>query len=136
MQRLRLYAEPPTQKRRTVLNLHLITAFCDLIVKGLAVDAVCDYLSISNNDYYDWMRKGKKYLERDKPSKMQAIFLTRFKKALAMYRLDRVNRLHDSTNRNWYKELAILERRDRKTYGRNEQPGGSDDTFDPDERFL
>jgi len=136
MQRQRLYAQPPTQKGMKVLDLPLITAFCDLIVRGLAVDAVCDYLSIGNNEYYNWMRDGKNYLENDEPDKLQAIFLTRFKKALAMYRLDRVSRLHDSTNRNWYKELAILERRDRKTYGRNEQPGGSDDTFDPDEKFL
>lgn len=137
MQRQRLYAEVEEEGNSNArLDRKLITFFCDLTVRGLPADGICDYLGISPEYYYRWLRVGNQLLEEGNIKRIEAIFVRRYRKALAIYRLDRVDRLHDPVNRNWYKELAILERRDRKTYGRKEQPGGSEDTFDPDERFL
>jgi len=79
--------------------------------------------------------KAKKHINEGKESGARE-FVQRFRKALATYRLTRVDRLHDPCNRNWYKEMAILERRDRRTYGRQETAGGNDEQYDPDERFL
>jgi len=135
MVRKKLFALPP-RAEGNLPTLQLINSFCDLIVRGLSPSAACDYLTISTEHYYLWLRSGSKLIRAGQTEELKAQFVLRYQKAFATYQLDRVDRLHDPVNRNWYRELAILERRDRKTYGRQEQPGGSDDSYDPDERFL
>ena len=75
----------------------------------------------------------------DKPDshdKLCGEFVRRYRKAMAKHNIDRTDALHRRGNRQWYRELAILERRDRRTWGRYEPKGGSDEAFDPDDRFL
>ena len=106
------------------------------------MDGVCDYLSINATTFYSWMRKGTEYddaAEDERPEEffLYSDFVRRFKRATGRYRLRMVKSLHrKAPGKTWIRDLAVLERRDRKNFGRNEQPGGGDQQYEPDERFL
>lgn len=131
--------------RATRLSDDLTKRFCRLIRRGVSPTAACDYLGISTNSYWTWMQRGEKHIKDledgspDKPDshdKLCGEFVRRYRKAMAKHNIDRTDALHRRGNRQWYRELAILERRDRRTWGRYEPKGGSDEAFDPDDRFL
>lgn len=103
------------------------------------MDGVCDYLGVENSTFWFWRDKGQKYLDGNcRPKEHQAYgnFVRCLKKAMAEYRLDRIDKLHNAKKMDWIREMAILERRDRKNFGKNEPPGGSDEQYDPDQKFL
>jgi hypothetical protein len=123
----------------STLTLELIEQFTRLIKKGLPADGVCDYLGISGSAYYNWLRKGEKFIEGNGEPKewaMYGAFVTAFRKATAVYRMRRLASLHEKSNGLWVRDLAILERRDRRNFSRYEQAGGGDDSLQPDESFL
>lgn len=125
--------------KSSFLNEETIQQFCELIKRGLPPDGVCDYLGIANTTYYSWVRKGQAFVEGNGSPKEYEVygeFIKEFKKATAEYRLRLVDRLHRTKANNWYRDLAILERRDRKSFGRHQPQGGLDEDYDPDERFL
>ena len=124
---------------RGKLTDEIIDEFCELLRVGLPTDGACDFIGITNTTYYRWLRLGEDFIKGNGEPKENAIygkFVMSMRKALATYRLERTRRLHRSKNQNWYRELAILERRDRNTWGRHEPAGGYDEEFNPDERFL
>lgn len=123
----------------SILTDKLVKDFCDLIVEGLPGDACCDYLGIMPSTYWIWMAKGKRYLDGGcEPKELMAygVFVRCFRKATADYRRTINSGLHDPGNDKWFRDLTILERRDRRTWGREEPAGGGEDQFDPDEKFL
>lgn len=111
--------------------------FCRLIREGLPTDGVLDYLGVDSASFHMWKRRGQKYLDRGYPAKWKkyAIFLRNFRRALAQWRLDRIRSMQ-TAGRFWTREMTLLERRDRRNFSRWEQPGGTEDDYDPDERFL
>lgn len=126
---------------RTKCTKKLTADFCELIEKGLPPDGCCDLLGISSASFWTWLRRGQTYnaaAEQSREDKDAPFgwFVSQFRLATAKYRLARVEALHRPGNKNWYRELAILERRDRPTFGRQEQGGGQSTDFDPDEQFL
>lgn len=133
----RTATKPVALRRRSRLDEALVDRFCRLILKGLGPDSVCDYLGINPGNFWTWIKRGESYLEGDGEPKEHAIyahFVLELKRAFARYKLRRVNALH--TGKTWYRELAILERRDRKTWGKQDPFGGMTEDFDPDENFL
>jgi len=125
--------------RATVLNSRTIEKFADLTRRGLPADAVCDYLGISNYVFWTWQRKGQAYIEggyEPKKHRIYGEFYQEWKRATAEYRLDLVERAHEKGNKEWVQPLAILERRDRKSFGRKDPIGGGESSYDPDERFA
>lgn len=141
MERLRI-REPEVRLRpgrKTILNDRLIKEFCDLVKKGLPADGVCDYLGINETTYWSWIRRGQKYLDGDGEPKEDAIygkFVAEFRRATACYRLERIESLHRPGNDLWTREMAILERRDRKSFSKYDIAGGTDEDIDPDEKFY
>jgi hypothetical protein len=118
------------------LTKELINRFCGLAKDGLPLDGICDYLGVSPASFANWKRRGDAFLLNEgepKEDEIFGLFIEKLKRALAEYRLKHVTGLNE---RDWKRHLAILERRDRKTFGRYEPPGGGDEDFDPDERFL
>ena len=133
-------AQAPEPQSRTKCTPKMTKRFCKLIKKGLPPDACCDYLGISTASFWTWLRRGEIHLlgesedeQRDAP---YGAFVKAFKKAFAKYRLERIEKLHEDGNRAWYRELAILERRDRKSFGRHEQAGSATEEYEPNESFL
>ena len=136
VKRIQINEDPPTRHIR-VLNQRVIKSFCRLILRGLPPDAACDYLGISSGVFWRWIRRGEKFLNGDGQPPEDALFgefVRRYKRAFAKYRLNRIAKLHKSSQ--WVRELAILERRDRRSFGRYEPPGGTSDQYNPDEKFL
>lgn len=128
-----------TLHHRSKLDAELIADLCDLLEEGLPLDGCCDYLGISTTAFLEWRRKGELYGRQPKVPKEYRLYVRlwlKTRRAHAIYRLERQRRLNDPKNRDWVRDLAILERRDRLNYGKKEPEGGGMEDFDPDERFL
>lgn len=126
--------------RSNNLDEKTIRQVTKLIKRGLPLDGVCDYLGIWYQTFWEWINKGAAFINGDGEPKHHAIygaFFVAIKRATAKYRYKLVNSLHTNGNREiWARELAILERRDRKNFGRNDPLGGDQSSIDPDEKFV
>jgi hypothetical protein len=104
----------------------------------MPLDGVCDYLGIEQSALSKWVRQGT-LVNGSNPKNIYSKLAKKVKRATAEYRLSLLDGLHGNEKkktRNWYRNLAILERRDRKNFGRYEPTGGTFESYDPDERFL
>jgi hypothetical protein len=125
-----------------LLTPKLIRQFYDLLKRGHTIDAVCDFLGVGPTNFWGWKVKGQAFLDTEDPSQriaaheIYAHFVLETKKALAEYRFRVTRRAHDPFNRTRQVDLAILERRDRKNYSKQDPSGGLDENFDPDEKFI
>ena len=125
--------------RSDKLSKEMIETFCVMIERGDSADAVCDFLSIPNGRYHSWLRKGEEYLDGGTANKkyvMYALFVLSFKRAFAAYRVGVTRNFHSNFRIHWQKDLAILERRDSKTWAKNAQAGQDNESYDPDQKFL
>ena len=118
-----------------LLTEELSERFCKLILDGLPLQYACDYLGISYGAVHKWRARGERALGGGaEEEEIYATFILELRKAHAQYLYRRVKKLHRS--KQWVRELAILERRDRSNFSRNEQDGGSFEEYDADERFA
>lgn len=125
-------------ERRSILKTALIKKFCTYVETGLPPDAVCDLLCISNTTYYEWLRKGEQYLEDTESYSefhLYGSFVLEFRMAFARYRV-KLQQCAHNPGIDWRRAVAILERRDRHTWAKQEPIGGTDEEYDPDEHFL
>ena len=107
----------------------LIRECVELVLEGLPIDAVCDYLTISKSAYYDWKEKGERFLDQsytgrkvmypeDEPC---AVFVQAVIKAKATWQREILKRSFQDRNKStWIRDMTMLERRDRANWGRNE----------------
>lgn len=129
-------------KQRTLgsLSPELTKAFCDKVRKGVPLDAVCDLLYVPAGTFYRWKSKGELFLSGNFEPREDAIygfFVQELKRSMGSYRSGLTLRLHSNDeDKNWFKFVAILERRDRRNWAREDPAGGADETLQPDERFL
>ncbi len=136
--RKRIKPQLKAEKRR-VLDGDFIKKFCGYLKEGMPIDSICDYMSVDGTTFYDWVRKGEGWIDGgqdDKATEVYGLFVQQMRKESANYRFTLVRRLSRPANRQWRRELAILERRDRRNYGKQEQAGGTIDEYNPDEKFL
>lgn len=121
------------------LNSTLVEQFCQLAERGVAATTICDYLGVSYGALREWLDKGEKYLamngEADPSHELHATLVLSLKRAGASYCIALTEKLNDDLNDHWYKSVVVLERRDRKNWGKEESLGGGDDQFSSDERF-
>lgn len=123
----------------TILNDKLTRDFCELIEEGLPADSACNYLGIMPSTYWTWMRKGQRFLDgNEEPAehRIYGAFVKMFRRATANYLRHVSKRMHLKTSPSWFRDMEILSRRDRKTWSRDEPAGGSDEQYDPDEKFM
>lgn len=121
------------------LNKKLIKQFCLLLERGLPLDSCCDMLGISSYSYWKWKQEGEAYINgggEPKEYELSAEFLMATRQAFAAYKLARIDKMHEAKGPGWIRELAILERRDRRNFGKRDMDGGTVEDYDPDERFL
>lgn len=138
MKRLRIKGEASTVAGApTKLTADLIDHFTDLIIRGLPIDGVCDYLSINPTTFWMWVHRGERRLGGETGVKsIYGEFLVSIRQAGAEYRLMLVDRMHTTHSNLWTRDMAILERRDRKNFARIGPVGGEESEYDPDEKFL
>lgn len=132
-------AAPPTLTVRHTLTIELIQLFTQEVREGLPFDGVCDYLGIRTHTFWKWKRLGEAYLSGDGTPEEHSIFglfVQEIRKAAAEYRKTRLQSLHTPRNKNWFRDIVILERRDRKSFSKHDPLGGTDEDVDFDERFL
>lgn len=122
----------------TILDDKLSEDFAGLVEEGIPIDAICDYLGLETSTFWDWKRKGEHYHNSGQSPPRYAVFgefVRQLRRASAVYRITRVRKLHNSKTI-WVREMAILERRDKASFSRKEPPGGSLESYDPDEKFM
>lgn len=137
----------------SVLTVKVVKAFAKHIRRGIPPNVVCDYLGVSPSTFWGWLDRGRSYLSHcaegeavpnpgtESPEQSMdraaAIFVREYQKARAKYIMRQSGRMHDEGNSDWYRHMAILERRDRATWGRNLTQGSGDaEEYDPDDKFL
>lgn len=145
VQRVKLKKLPSLKRRPKFrngphrLDDKLISQFSRYVRKGLTFETCCELLSINYSLFLFWKRCGESYLaaegaDREPKDEMCARFVRQYRLAFGQYKEGLNDRLHNSPW--WRREMAILERRDRKNYARAEVLGGDEDQFVPDEKFL
>lgn len=116
-----------------------IVKFCKYIRRGLPIDGTCDMMGITPTSYWNWKRKGDAYLAgNNEPAEYEiyGTFVLAIKKALAQYRMKVLDRLEDPENKRWVRDMTILERRDRKSFGKRDLDGTQEEDYTPDDRYL
>lgn len=152
-------ASAPRKRRRTRKNSEartrlpckskltekLIDDVTELIEEGLPVESVCAYLGITEHTYYDWKEKGEKYLIELHSGRgpefpedhLEARFMLAVVKARASLELELVRDLKDEKAlARWVRNMTILERRFRTSWGRNESLRVETESVAPDEAYL
>ncbi len=125
------------EARNTICTNKVIRDVAELVEEGHPIDAICDYLGINPAQFHTWKRKGDAYIRagNSPPNYHQyGRFCRAIKKGLAAYRMARVRLLHNS--KDWVREMAILERRDRRHFSRAEPAGGDETEIDTSERYV
>lgn len=113
--------------------------FANLVRNGLPFDGAADYLCIPRPRARTWQRKGRQFLDGDGQPEEFAVygyFVAMANKALAEFRKSITDDLMLEETPTWIKFMTILERRDRHNYSKAEPAGGSDEDYQPDERFI
>lgn len=139
MERVRIKGSEREPLTRTILKTKLIGAFCKLTLEGMPPDAICDFLCIAPSTFWNWVRRGETFLVGDgQPPEdyIYGLFLVKFKRATAKYRRKIGNYMELAPAGVWQKYMTILERRDRKNFGKNDPMGGMEGDHSPDEKFL
>lgn len=127
-------------RRPSRLDDDLASKFCELIKRGMPFDGICDFLGVNSSLFYEWIRKGEAFLnsgdEAIQEHEIYGGFVALIRQASAEYRLTLINSVHREGNRNWFRDVCLLERRDRKNFSRSEPTGGDDADYSPDEKFI
>jgi len=132
----------PIQKK---LTEKLIGEAIELIEEGLPMDSTCAYLGITEHTFHDWKEKGEKYLlelQSDRgpefpEDEIEARFMLAVIKAKATLELTIIRDLKsDEALARWVRNMTILERRFRHSWGRNESLRVESESIAPDEAYL
>ena len=118
----------------------LILQFVELIEQGVSLDVTCDYLGVAQQTCSQWIKKGRAYNtypESEPKYEIYGDFEAALKKAAATYNIRMVKRVHNA-EKGWSRDLAILERRDRKNYSKYDVMGGQGplESLDPDQKYA
>ena len=107
--------------------------------RGLPLEVACDFLCLPTATFWVWSRRGDQWLKNDQLPKKDKIFgmlVMSYKRALAEYKGTMIQRMNNSENNMWVRDMTILERRDRKNFSKIDPQGGAEEDYDPDERFM
>lgn len=131
--------------RARKLTDKLIDEAIELILEGLPVERVCDYLSISSACYYEWKDKGERYLNQlheargpeFKEDEDCAVFVQAVVRAKAEWQLGILRRsFQDKNKATWIRDMTMMERRDRVHWGRSESFANVTAAPLPDDSYL
>ena len=131
--------------RQKKLTTKLIKECVELILEGLPIDRVCDYLSVSRAAFYQWKDKGERYLNEIHTSSGVAypededcaVFVQAVVRAKAEWQLGILRRSFQEKNKaTWIRDMTMMERRDRANWGRSEVINTVASAPLPDDSYL
>lgn len=122
----------------TKLTPEITEKFQELARKGLPSSTICQYLSIGDRTFHNWLRKGRAYLDGAAGKKWAkyGAFVNLHRRAGAEFQEECLDLFRSADKDFSYRNMVILERRDRKNWGKTEPVGGGEESYDPDDRFL
>lgn len=122
---------------RVKLDDAKIKQICDLVRQGAGFDVALNYLGLQTDRFWKWMRRGEDYLRGDLHPPEDEIFgkfVLELRKAHAEYIMELTRGTRK--DKGWFRDLSLLERKDRKNWSRRDPQGGSLENYDPNEKFL
>lgn len=122
---------------KRVLNEEVCQSICKYARRGIPASTILDFLGIPVSAFHEWMSKAKQYEQTgDKNLRIYGAFLLEYRKACAKYLMTRQTIMENGDPKEYYREVVILERRDRKNWGKLEPAGGDSDDYDDTEKFI
>lgn len=127
------------------LTPKLIEDMVELVKEGLPLDSVWAYLGITTHTGIDWREKGEKFLiemhSAEGPEfpedELEAMFCIELARARASFELDIIRQMRDKkAHAQWVRNMTILERRFRQSWGRSETIRHDIEAIQPDEAYL
>lgn len=121
------------------ISLDVIEHFCRLIAGGKPATTACDYIGIRDTTFQAWRRKGEMVLAGQGADIEQAdlyeIFVCAHRRATAEWLIARIDSAQQRGNRNWFRDIKMLQLRDRANWAYDAQ-GGQEEVFEANETFL
>lgn len=127
------------------LTPKLIEEMSELVKEGLPLDSVWAYLGITTHTGIDWREKGEKFLIEMHSSRgpefpedeLEAKFCIELARARAAFELEIIREMRDKkAHARWVRNMTILERRFRHSWGRSETIRVDTESMAPDEAYL
>lgn len=109
-----------------------------MVANGYPATSACDYIGITDTRFQTWRRKGELVRQGDtsiKDGHLFLLFVLGLRRAGAEWVMERVREAQSRMNRNWYRDLRLLQVRDRLNFAQDAQ-GGSEELRDANETFL
>lgn len=121
------------------LTFKIINRFCKDARRGVPGSVITDFLGIPNSTFHKWISDGQRFFDggcSDPQMALAGIFVKRYRKAAAIFLKSRQRVLMKEDNKLFYREIVILERRDKKNWGKSEPTASESDVLQPDERYI
>jgi hypothetical protein len=139
--RVRARLTPTSRRARSTGGVKLddttIKQICDLVRDGAGFDVALNYLGIQTDRFWKWMRRGENYLRGNNQPPEHEVhgkFVLALRKAHAEFIMELTKGVRK--DKGWFRDLSLLERKDRKNWSRRDPQGGSLENYDPNEKFL
>jgi len=126
--------------RVTSCNVEVIEAFCRKVAKGVPASTACDSLAIMGDTFHEWIALGENWLRgegdrEEEVGRLCAGFVVGIKTAGAHWVEERLKVLQQEGNREWKRDMHLLEVRDPRNFSAAAE-GGNMESYDPDENFV
>lgn len=122
------------------LTEQMIEQVADFMTKGVPINTICDFLGVLSGTFYAWVKQGELYLASGgtpAEAQMQGQLVQRMRQADALYKMGLIERVNQDGRKDWVRIMTLLERRERRSFGRQETQGhGTQGDAEPDERYL
>lgn len=132
-------------RKGSKLTRTLIKEMCELVREGLPLESCWAYLGITTHTAIDWREKGEKFLIEMHSSRgpefpedeLEAEFCMELARARAEFELEIIREMRDKkAHARWVRNMTILERRFRTSWGRSETIRHDVEAMAPDEAYL
>lgn len=122
----------------TRLTPEICNKFAQLAREGLPASTICQFLAIGDRTFHNWLRKGRAYLDGSGPKiwAKYGAFVNQHRIAGASFQRECVDLFRTADKDFSYRNMVILERRDRKNWGKTEPVGGGEESYDVNDNFL
>lgn len=130
------------RQRNTKITPEVLKIFEENLALGLPQMHCCSLAGISHDTFFRWLERGRLLSEAPQPeddSQEQYLeFWIVVNQAQAMFQVTKLrgSLTSERFNPNWVRDMTMLERRDRKHWGRSQELDVRTGEIAPDEKFL
>ncbi len=133
-------ADPQPWQALTEPNEAVINQVVKLLRRGLPLSTCARYIATTETRLKRWMERGENAIETESVGVEDQIYAQLYLEAArahAHYESEQIASLSDPDNALWRRALSVLERRDSRTWGKQEtDTQESGEIIDPDSKFL